>query len=87
MAAREDPWIDQPTQIEAARLDATVHLPAADYALISINRDFVPVNGCPRRRPRPHVREGRRVAVDKQPALPRRKKAGQMADVGSSASA
>jgi hypothetical protein len=60
MTAREDPWIGQPTKIDAARLDATVHLSAADHELISISRDFVPVDGSPRRRPRPHVREERR---------------------------
>lgn len=60
MTAREDPWIGQPTKIDAARLDATVHLSAADRELISISRDFVPVDGSPRRHPRPHVREERR---------------------------
>jgi len=66
MTAREDPWIGQPTKIEAARLDATVHLSAADHELISISRDFVPMDGSPRRRPRPHVREERRVAVEEK---------------------
>src|SRR5712691_7513460 len=87
MTAREDPWIGQPTKIEAPRLEATVHLSAADHKLISISRDFVPPDGAPRRRPRPHVREERGVAVDEQPALRRRKTVGQMTDVGSSASA
>jgi hypothetical protein len=37
MTARENPWIGQPTKIDAARLDATVHLSAADHELISIS--------------------------------------------------
>src|SRR5712671_3361295 len=86
MAVGEDLRI-QPAKIEAARLDVPVDLSALDHEIIAVSRDVVPADDAPRRSPVSHVRENREVAVDEEPALWRMKTTGQIADVGSGASA